>query len=92
MFGGHGKALSKTTFTFVSKYAYEHDLQSELHLSKMLLPVKNCRHIGKKDMVHNNRISKIEVDPETYTVKVDGKIVTCEAATELSLAQRYFLF
>jgi urease subunit alpha len=92
MFGGHGKALSKTTFTFVSKYAYEHDLQSELHLSKMLLPVKNCRHIGKKDMVHNNRISKIEVNPETYTVKVDGKIVTCEAATELSLAQRYFLF
>jgi urease subunit alpha len=92
MFGGHGKALSKTAFTFVSKYAYEHDLQSELHLSKMLLPVKNCRHIGKKDMVHNNRISKIEVDPETYTVKVDGKIVTCEAATELSLAQRYFLF
>ena len=92
MFGGHGKALSKTSVTFVSKYAYKHDIQSELHLSKMLLPVKNCRHIGKKDMVHNNRISKIEVDPETYTVKVDGKIITCEAATELALAQRYFLF
>ncbi|MCR5028832.1 MAG: urease subunit alpha [Fibrobacter sp.] len=92
MFGGHGKALSKTSVTFVSKYAYEHDIQSELHLSKTILPVKNCRHIGKKDMVHNNRISKIEVDPETYTVKVDGKIITCEAATELALAQRYFLF
>jgi len=92
MFGGHGKALSKTSVTFVSKYAYEHDIQSELHLSKTILPVKNCRHIGKKDMVHNNRISKIEVDPETYTVKVDGKIITCEAASELALAQRYFLF
>ena len=92
MFGAHGKALAKTCITFVSEYAFTHGVKEELGLSRTVLPVSNCRNIGKKDMVHNDRIAKLEVDPETYTVKVDGEKITCEAATELSLARRYFLF
>ena len=92
MFGAHGKALAKTCITFVSEYAFTHGVKEELGLSRIVLPVSNCRNIGKKDMVHNDRIAKLEVDPETYTVKVDGEKLTCEAATELSLARRYFLF
>ena len=92
MFGAHGKALAKTCITFVSEYAFTHGVKEELGLSRIVLPVSNCRNIGKKDMVHNDRIAKLEVDPETYTVKVDGERITCEAATELSLARRYFLF
>ncbi|MBO7513184.1 MAG: urease subunit alpha [Fibrobacter sp.] len=92
MFGAHGKALAKTCITFVSEYAFAHGIKEELGLSRTVLPVSNCRNIGKKDMVHNDRIAKLEVDPETYTVKVDGEKITCEAATELSLARRYFLF
>lgn len=92
MFGGEGEAVNKTSVTFVSKYAYEHGIKEELGLHRMVLPVKNCRNIGKKDMVHNDRIAKIEVDPETYTVKVDGKEVGCEPFAELALARRYFLF
>ena len=92
MFGAHGKALAKTCITFVSEYAFAHGIKEELGLSRTVLPVSNCRNIGKKDMVHNDRIAKLEVDSETYTVKVDGERITCEAATELSLARRYFLF
>lgn len=92
MFGAHGKALARTCITFVSEYAFANGIKEELGLERMVLPVSNCRNIGKKDMVHNDRIAKLEVDPETYTVKVDGERITCEAATELSLARRYFLF
>jgi len=92
MFGAHGKALSQTCITFVSEYAFAHGVKEELGLSRTVLPVSNCRNIGKKDMVHNDRIAKLEVDSETYTVKVDGERITCEPASELSLARRYFLF
>lgn len=92
MFGGKGQAVDKTSFTFVSQYAYEHGIKEGLGLNRNVLPVKHCRDIGKKDMVYNNRIAKLEVDPETYTVKVDGEEITCEPAGELALAQRYFLF
>lgn len=92
MFGAHGKALSKTCITFVSDYAYKNGIKDALGLQREILPVCNCRSIGKKDMVHNNRIAKLEVDPETYTVKVDGEKISCEAAVELPLARRYFLF
>lgn len=92
MFGGKGQAVDKTSFTFVSQYAYEHGIKEGLGLNHNVLPVKHCRDIGKKDMVYNNRIAKLEVDPETYTVKVDGEEITCEPAGELALAQRYFLF
>ena len=58
----------------------------------MIAAVRNCRHIGKKDMIHNNATPKIDVDPETYEVRVDGELITCEPARVLPLAQRYFLF
>ncbi|MCI5938192.1 MAG: urease subunit alpha [Eubacterium sp.] len=92
MFGGIGQAVNKTSMTFVSQYAYEHDIQGELSLEKLVKPVSHCRDIGKKDMRHNDRIAKLEVDPETYTVKVDGEEIHCEPAAELPLARRYFLF
>lgn len=92
MFGGEGQAVNKTSITFVSKYAYEHGIKEELGLERMVLPVKDCRTIGKKDMIHNNCIAGIEVDPESYTVKVDGEEISCEPFDALTLAQRYFLF
>ncbi|MCD7824554.1 MAG: urease subunit alpha [Clostridiaceae bacterium] len=92
MFGGEGEAVNKTSITFVSQYAYDHQIKESLGLKKIVLPVKNCRNIGKKDMVYNNTIADIQVDPETYTVTVDGEEIGCEPAAELSLARRYFLF
>ena len=92
MFGGEGQAANRTAVTFVSQYAYEHGIKEELGLNKQVLPVKNCRNIGKKDMAYNDRIAKIDVDPETYTVRVDEEEVTCEPFSELALARRYFLF
>lgn len=93
MFGASGKALSSTCLTFVSKASLESDHgPGQLGLSRRLEPVSQCRNIGKKDMVHNDAMPKIEVDPETYMVKADGEHLTCEPATELPLAQRYFLF
>jgi len=64
----------------------------KLGLKRMVAPVRNCRRIGKKDMVHNSATPDIKVDPETYEVRVDGKLITCEPARVLPLAQRYFLF
>jgi urease subunit alpha len=64
----------------------------ELGLQRRLEAVKNCRKIGKRDMVLNDALPKIEVDPETYTVKADGRVLTCEPARVLPMAQRYFLF
>ena len=61
-------------------------------VNKELLPVKNIRNISKKDMVHNNYCPNIEVNPETYEVKADGEIITCEPAETLPLAQRYFMY
>ena len=92
MFGGEGNAVNRTSITFVSGYAYEHGIKERLGLERNVLPVKNCRTIGKKDMVHNNRIARLEVDAETYTVKVDGEVISCEPFAELALAQRYYLF
>lgn len=92
MFGAKGQAVNKTAVTFVSQYAYEHGIKKKLGLKREILPVKNCRDIGKKDMIHNDRIAKLEVDPETYTVKVDGDEIHCEPMEELPMAQRYFLF
>ncbi len=67
-------------------------LAEQVRLSKRVEPVRNTRNIGKADMVYNDKLPKIEVDPETYMVKADGELLTCEPATELPLAQRYFLF
>jgi urease subunit alpha len=63
-----------------------------LGLRKRLVTVQNCRKIGKADMIHNSATPRIEVDPETYEVRADGELLTCEPASVLPLAQRYFLF
>ena len=92
MFGSAGKALFGTCATFVSKISLEKKIVQKYGLQKMVLPVKNCRTIGKKDMVNNTATPHIEVNPENYEVKVDGEHITCEPMAVLPLAQRYFLF
>ncbi len=92
MFGAIGAAKYFTSVTFTSKLAIRNGIAKKLALRKKLLPVKNCRKIGKKDMKYNNLTPKIEIDPETYEVKVDGKLATTEPAENLSLARLYNLF
>jgi urease subunit alpha len=92
MFGALGNAKQSTSFVFTSKLAIENGLGDKLKIRKKLLPVKNCRNIGKKDMLYNNATPKIEIDPETYQVTVDGKVATIEPSTKLSLARLYNLF
>jgi urease subunit alpha len=92
MFGSFGGATAATSITFISQSAFAGGLAKKLGLRKITVPVRNCRRIGKKDMVHNRATPNIEVDPETYEVRVDGVLVTCEPARVLPLAQRYFLF
>jgi urease subunit alpha len=92
MFGAMGKARYSTSFTFLSQAAIRRGIGKKLRLSKMVVPVKNCRELKKKDMKHNSYLPKIEVDPETYTVRADGQLLTCESASVLPMAQRYFLF
>ncbi|MBS0336635.1 MAG: urease subunit alpha [Proteobacteria bacterium] len=91
MFGAFGGALA-TSVTFVSQAALKNPMVTGLGLKKPLMAVKNCRGIGKKDMVHNSYTPKIEVDPENYLVKADGELLMCEPAEVLPMAQRYFLF
>ena len=91
MFGALGKAVKKTCFTFTSKAAVRLEVPQKLGLEKVILPVKNCRNIGKNDMMWNDKTPEIKIDPETYEVTLDGKIATVEPAKELSLAQRYFM-
>ena len=91
MFGSFGKAL-KTSVTFVSQAALKNPAVAALGLSKPLVAVSGTRRLKKSDMVHNGATPEITVDPETYVVKADGVHLVCEPATELPLAQRYFLF
>jgi urease subunit alpha len=92
MFGSFGAAVAPASITFVSQASLKAGIPERLGLKKLMVPVRNCRRIGKKDMVHNHSTPKIEVDPETYEVRVDGTLITCEPARVLPLAQRYFLF
>ena len=92
MFGAFGRAPFTTSITFLSKAASELGVHRSLGLQKGIGVVKNCRDIGKKSMIHNDYLPRIEVDPETYIVKADGEILRCEAARELAMTQRYFLF
>jgi urease subunit alpha len=92
MFGAMGRARYSTSVTFSSRLAVRNGTAKKLGLQKKLLPVKNCRRIGKADMLHNNLAPKIEVDPETYEVKVDGKLATVPAADKVSLGRLYNLF
>jgi len=91
MFGSHGKAL-RTSVTFVSQASLDNGSVAALGLAKSLVAVSNTRNVGKKDMKRNDALPSIEVDPETYAVFADGKLLTCEPARVLPLAQRYFLF
>ena len=92
MFGAYGKALQKTCATFVSQASVNSGVIKEYGLEKIVLPVKNCRSISKKDLLHNDATPNIDVNPETYEVIVDGQLITCEPVAVLPLAQRYFLF
>ena len=92
MFSSFGRSLETSSITFVSKNSIETGSLNNLGLAKQTMPVENTRNISKKDMVFNNFCPDISVDPETYEVKANGEILTCEPATELPLAQRYFLF
>lgn len=93
MFGAYGKALTNSSVTFVSKAAFDAGLQGRLGVEKAMVAVENTRGgIGKHSMVLNDATPHVEVDPETYEVRADGELLTCEPATVLSMAQRYFLF
>ena len=92
MFGSFGRALYSTSLTFLSGVAYSRGLHTELGLQKLAAPVSGCRAISKADMIHNDLLPNITVDPETYDVRVDGEILTCEPMAVLPMAQRYFLF
>ena len=92
MFGGFGCAIGPTSISFVSQASLDANVPQSLGLKKILAPVRHCRAIGKKDMLHNSATPNLEVDPETYEVRVDGEAITCEPASVLPLAQRYFLF
>ncbi|MDR2261643.1 MAG: urease subunit alpha [Azoarcus sp.] len=92
MWGAHGKARSRTAISFVSQAAYENGIAAELGLEKRVLPVRQCRSIGKKDMILNEKTPRVDVDPDTYEVSIDGQKVVCEPARTLPLSQRYYLF
>ena len=93
MFGAYGKALTNSSVTFVSQAAIDGGLKNRLGTAKEMLAVKNTRGgLTKASMIHNSAMPHIEVDPETYEVRADGVLLTCEPATVLPMAQRYFLF
>ena len=92
MFGSFGMTASATSMFFLPKVAVESGVPSILGLRKQIGVVKNTRNIGKKDLIHNDYLPQIEVDPQTYKVYADGLLLTCEPADILPFSQRYFLF
>jgi len=90
MFGAFGRSLTESSVTFVSQAGLQNC--KELGLAKRLLPVKNTRKIGKRSMILNSATPNMEVDPETYEVRADGRLLTCEPARILPMAQRYFMY
>lgn len=92
MFGSFGKAISSTSLTFISQAALEAKIPEQLGLKKQCVAVSGTRNISKADMKLNDALPKIDVDPETYQVKAEGQLLTCEPAEVLPMAQRYFLF
>ena len=92
MFGAFGRSVEKAAVVFVSEAAQAEGIGASLGLAKQTVPVTNTRNIGKKDLRLNDATPQIEVDPETYEVRADGELLTCEPAEVLPMAQRYFLF
>jgi len=92
MFGAFGQSCTQSSVTFVSKAAVEGDIGRKLGLNKPLVPAYGTRKLQKADLPLNGHLPRIEVDPETYEVRADGELLTCEPAQSLPMAQRYFLF
>ncbi|TMV11518.1 urease subunit alpha [Arenibacterium halophilum] len=92
MFGAFGRSVEHSAVTFVSEAAQADGLRDKLGLAKQTVAVANTRHIGKSDLIHNSATPHIEVNPETYEVRADGELLTCEPAQVLPMAQRYFMF
>jgi len=92
MFGAHGAAMNATCVTFTSQAAIDAGVPERLGLQRRAVAVRGTRTVGKRDMVLNDGTPKIEVDAQTYEVRADGVLLTCEPASELPMAQRYFLF
>src|SRR6056297_1271796 len=92
MFGAYGRSVERSAVVFVSEAAQSDGIRTHLGLAKQTLAVKNTRTIGKKDLILNNATPEIEVHPETYEVRANGELLTCQPAESLPMAQRYFLF
>jgi urease subunit alpha len=92
MFGAFGGAIAKTSLTFVSQAGLAAGIKERYGLAKGLSAVKNIRQVRKQHLIHNSYLPKMEIDAQTYTVRADGQLLTCEPATVLPMAQRYFLF
>ncbi|TEW50243.1 urease subunit alpha [Psychromonas algicola] len=92
MFGSFGSAAAQTSMTFLSQAAVDKNVPEIAGMTRLIGVCKNTRNVGKKDMIHNDWMPNIEVDPQTYEVRANGELLTCEPATELPLAQRYTLF
>ncbi|MES2959741.1 MAG: urease subunit alpha, partial [Pseudomonadota bacterium] len=92
MFGSHGGALSRTSLTFVSQAALASGVATDYGLHKHLAAVRACRTVKKTDMVHNSYLPVMQIDAQTYEVRADGQLLSCEPASVLPMAQRYFLF
>ena len=92
MFGAFGRSVENSAVLFVSEAAQANGLGKQIGLAKQTVAVKGCRSVGKADLKLNGALPKIEVNPETYEVRADGELLTCEPANELPMAQRYFLF
>ena len=91
MFGAYGRARQSTGVTFMSQAGIAAGVPEQLGLERQIIPVRNCRSIGKQHMVRNSRIPDITVDPETFKVTVDGEITTIEPAKELPLSRLFFM-
>jgi urease subunit alpha len=92
MFGAYGGALAKGSITFVSQAGQNAGIQERFGLRKNVSAVRNIRSIRKQHMVHNSYLPTMEIDAQTYSVRADGQLLTCEPALSLPMAQRYFLF
>ena len=93
LYGACGKAVHSTSITFVSQYAYDHGIKEELGLDKIVLPVHNTRNLTKRDLKLNNYTpSTIKIDPQTFNVYIDDKLITCDPVPQIPLAQRYYLY
>jgi urease subunit alpha len=92
MFASYGSSLHASSITFISQAAMDAGVPEQLGLKKQIGVVKGCRSVTKADLIHNDYLPHIDVDPQTYQVKADGVLLWCEPADVLPMAQRYFLF